>query len=105
MDDIEEKDIKIPSLREILDVLNSKTVRMLLLCIAVIILIISALRLADISSCKDKGGFYMEDKSCYIPKSETERKEILENGFVKTGFDWNENLSKILEGKEINYEP
>ena len=89
---------KIPSPREIIDFLNRKEVRIILLWIAVIILIVSAFKLADIQNCKAKEGIYMEGGDCYIPKNEAERQQILEQGFIETGFDadFKRNLSEIL---------
>ena len=87
---------KIPSLREILDFLNSKTIKLTILAIALIIIIVSGLKLADVYGCKEKDGLWMEDGKCYVPKDEAERKLILEQGFVKTGFDWEKDLNDLL---------
>ena len=90
------EEVKIPSLREIIDFLNSKTVRLTILAIAVIILIVSGLKLAEVYSCKEKDGIYMEGGECYIPKNEAERQLILKQGFLKTGFDLDFEINQLL---------
>lgn len=86
----------IPSLREILDFLRRPEVKLVILVIMVIIIIYSSLKLAGVYGCKEDNGIWMEDGKCYVPKDEAERKLILEQGFVKTGFDWEKNINDLL---------
>ena len=86
----------IPTLREIIDFLSRPEIKVMILVIAVIILIYSGLKLADIYGCKENNGIYMEGGECYIPKSEEERQLILKQGFLKTGFDLDFEMNQLL---------
>lgn len=66
---------------------DKKYLMMALAAICIIVILVGTYKLVQVKACKDKEGIYMEDKSCYIPKSEEERQQIIEQGYVKTGFD------------------
>ena len=69
-----------------------------LICIMVII--IGTYQLIQVKVCTNKGGFHMEDKSCYIPKDEQERQEIIERGYVKTGWSVDDIIGNWSSGLE-----
>jgi len=99
-----EEELKIPSPRQVIDFLNSKTIRFVILAVAIILLIVSGFKLIDIKKCNDKNGLYMEGGKCYIPEDEEERQKILEQGYRKTGWDTRSNLSNILKPLKIENE-
>ena len=93
----EEQEIKIPTPRQIIDFLNKKEVLVLMLILAVIVLIVSGFKLAEVQKCKAKEGIYMEGGKCYVPKDENERQQILEKGYMDTYPKWYFNTSLLFE--------
>jgi hypothetical protein len=71
-----------------------KAINLILIAICIIAIIYGVFHLSAIYQCVAIGGFYMEDKTCYIPINEQEREEIIKNGYRKT-YQFMENPFKV----------
>jgi hypothetical protein len=61
-----------------------KVIYIILIILCAISLTYGIVKLSEMYECISDGGFYMEDKTCYIPINEQEREEIIKNGYRKT---------------------
>ena len=73
-------DITIGDIRK---VMKDRRILFLALLFAITIIILGGNSLIYNYDCIKTEGFYLENGECYIPNSDTERNEIIKNGFVK----------------------
>lgn len=81
-------------MRNVLELLNSKKVKIVLLIVMVLLLIYSVNKIIKHSSCDKANGFFLENGTCHIPKNDFEREMIIKHQGVKDEYSLDEKLQE-----------